>query len=278
MAFLCNSQITDNMKIDLTKAKIVYKKTIENADKIASDIANLLGCNYSSVDDLPTDATLLIVIGGDGTLLRCAHHASKYDIPIFGFNMGRLGFLAQADLYEKDLVLKSLKEGSFRIEERLMLNDSSNNVALNDIVIKNVDCAKTSTLELKINNKQVCSYLADGLIVSTPTGSTAYNLSAGGAVIAPEIDCITIVPICAHTLSARPIVVSANDKIEIDFHSSDSEFQIIVDGQVTKIENNSIKIKKHDKKAKLLLLNYQNKEFYDVLRDKLHWGVAPQRW
>ena len=151
---------------------------------------------------------------------------------------------------------------------------SGDNIALNDIVIKNIECSKTSRLELKINSKQVCSYLADGLIVSTPTGSTAYNLSAGGAVIAPEIECITIVPICAHSLSARPIVVSANDKIEIKIHSSASDFQMISDGKSSSIDKNPVIIEKNDKKAKLLLLNIEHKEFYDVLRDKLHWGVA----
>ena len=125
-----------------------------------------------------------------------------------------------------------------------------------------------------INSKPVCSYLADGLIISTPTGSTAYNLSAGGAVIAPEIDCMTIVPICAHTLNARPIVVGPDDEIEIKFPNG-NEHLIIADGKLSSRRKDFVKIKKHDKKAKLLLLNRKNKEFYDVLRDKLHWGVAP---
>lgn len=263
------------MEINLKKAKVVYKSSIENAANYAKNIADKLSCTYSTVDNMPNDATLLIVIGGDGTLLKCARHSSKFGIPVFGFNMGRLGFLAQADLNEADVVLENIKNGQFRIEERLMLSDLNGNIALNDIVIRNIDCSKTSSLELLINNKQVCSYLADGLIVSTPTGSTAYNLSAGGAVIAPEIECITIVPICAHTLSARPIVVSADDLIEIKFHSN-SKFNVITDGQLAQIETDSVKIKKYDKKAKLLLLNSENKEFYDILRTKLNWGVAPK--
>ncbi|MDO5437109.1 MAG: NAD(+)/NADH kinase [bacterium] len=263
------------MEINLKEAKVVYKSSIEKAAYYAKTIAEKLGCEYSSVDELPESAKLLIVIGGDGTLLKCARHASKFDIPVFGFNMGRLGFLAQADLNELEDVLDKLKNGEFRIEERLMLTDSKGNSALNDIVIKNIDCSRTSSLELGINGKPVCSYLADGLIVSTPTGSTAYNLSAGGAVIAPDIECITIVPICAHTLNARPIVVSADDIIEIKFRSN-SEFQIISDGQFISIKKEGAIIKKHDKKAKLLLLNSKNKEFYDILRDKLHWGVAPR--
>lgn len=262
--------------INLKKAKVVYKNT-ESAENYAKIIAEKLCCEYLPVDKLKNDAELFIVIGGDGTLLKCARYASAFDIPVFGFNMGRLGFLAQADLSEAEIVLDKIQQGKFRIEERMMLTDENGNTALNDIVIKNLKCSRTSNLELRINNKLVCSYLADGLIVSTPTGSTAYNLSAGGAVIAPEIECITIVPICAHTLSARPVIVSADSIIEIRFKSKGSEFKIIPDGQIISTDNNSIKIKKHNKKAKLLLLNSNDKEFYDILRDKLHWGVAPAK-
>ncbi len=260
--------------IDLKKAKVVYKPTIENAKEYASNIAKKLGCEFCTINEITNSASVIIVIGGDGTLLRCVRYASEYDIPVFGFNMGRLGFLSQADLKEEDYVLEKLLNGDFRIEERLMLSDTKGNTALNDIVIKNAEYTKTSELELLINNKPVCSYLADGLIISTPTGSTAYNLSAGGAVIAPEIECITIVPICAHTLSARPIVVSADDTITIRLHSK-SKYFLISDGTSKDIEETSVTIKKHTKKAELILLNSENKSFYDVLRTKLHWGVAP---
>ncbi len=261
------------MDIDLKKAKVVYKKTLDSAQFCAKRIADKLSCGYMAFGEEIKDASVLIVIGGDGTLLKCARQASEKDIPVFGFNLGRLGFLAQADLKEEDSILDKLRNGEFRIEERLMLKDLNGNIALNDFVVKNIECSKTSDIELKINGKQVCSYLADGLIISTPTGSTAYNLSAGGAVIAPEIECITIVPICAHTLSARPLVVSADDTLEIHIKSAD-EFQMISDGQPVKIKSATSIIKKHDKKAKLLLLNSKNKGFYDVLRTKLHWGVA----
>ncbi len=263
------------MEIDLKKAKVVYKNDTGEAAHCAEMIAQKVGCSFSSIDNLSENASLLIVIGGDGTLLKCARFASGHNIPVFGFNMGRLGFLAQANLNEADSVLLKLKNGEYRIEERTMLSDLNNNIALNDIVVKNVECSRTSSLELMINDKFVCSYLADGLIVSTPTGSTAYNLSAGGAVIAPEIECFTIVPICAHTLSARPIVVSSNSVIKIKFKTPKTDFQTITDGQLIRIGKDGIIIKKHDKKAKLLLLNSDNSGFYDILRDKLRWGVAP---
>lgn len=263
------------MAINLKRAKVVYKKSIQDAQLKAKSIAQCLECTYSSIDELTDDASLFIVLGGDGTLLKCAKYASNFDIPIFGFNMGRLGFLAQADFLECDEVLYNLQKENYRIEERLMLTDFDGHTALNDIVVKNADCSSASVFKLYINSKLVCSYLADGLIVSTPTGSTAYNLSAGGAVISPDIECFTIVPICAHTLSSRPIVVPSNSKIEIKFKVKNADFQTISDGQLTSIKKESIVIKKCDKKAKLLLLNKENKDFYDVLRDKLHWGVAP---
>ena len=245
------------MNIDLKKAKIIYKNTLENAKEYANEIADKLGCKSAPIGNLPDDASLYIVIGGDGTILKCARHASRLDIPVFGFNMGRLGFLSQAALSEADTVIQKLKNGEFRIEERLMLTDSNGDIALNDIVLKNTNCTGTSQIELIINNKQVCSYLADGLIVSTPTGSTAYNLSAGGAVIAPEIECITIVPICAHTLSARPIVISADETIEIKFHSP-SEFQIISDGKALKVQKEKVIIKKYDKRILSSQLLFHN--------------------
>ena len=262
------------MVINLKRAKVVYKKSIQDAQLKAKSIAQCLECTYSSIDELTDDASLFIVLGGDGTLLKCAKYASNFDIPIFGFNMGRLGFLAQADFLECDEVLYNLQKENYRIEERLMLTDFDGHTALNDIVVKNADCSSASVFKLYINSKLVCSYLADGLIVSTPTGSTAYNLSAGGAVIAPEIDCMTIVPICAHTLNARPIVIGADDVIEIKF-PYECEYSVITDGKLAANKKDFVKIKKYDKKAKLLLLNSENKEFYDVLRDKLHWGVAP---
>lgn len=266
------------MNLDLKKAKVVYKNDLGEAKKFAEKIAQKLSCELFSIDNLPNRASLIIVVGGDGTLLKCARHASRFDIPVFGFNMGRLGFLAQANLNEMDDVLEQLEKGNFRIEERIMLQEQNGSIALNDIVVKNLDCSRTSNLALLINDKLVCSYLADGVIVSTPTGSTAYNLSAGGAVISPDIECFTIVPICAHTLSSRPIVVPSNSKIEIKFKAKNADFQTISDGQLTSIKKESIVIKKCDKKAKLLLLNKENKDFYDVLRDKLHWGVAPFAW
>ena len=152
-------------------------------------------------------------------------------------------------------------------------------LALNDIVIKGDTFSRTSKLFLSINGKVVCDYLADGIIISTPTGSTAYTLSAGGPVISPELESIVIVPICPHTLTSRPLVIPAEEKIEISGRINCSNLKISADGQNTLDinANDSIIIQKSNTKAKLVILEKENNEFYSILRKKLQWGVAPER-
>ena len=164
-------------------------------------------------------------------------------------------------------------ENEFRIEERTML-ESSNAIALNDFVIKGVATSRTSRFYLKINNKFVCDYLADGVIISTPTGSTAYGLSAGGPVISPNVKAFVIVPICPHTLTARPLVIPSDEDITITTSDNNCEYMIAADGQQVGTFTDSVSIKKSKFTAKLALL--ENDEFYSVLREKLHWGVSPK--
>ena len=147
--------------------------------------------------------------------------------------------------------------------------------ALNDFVIKGISKTRSAKFALKINEKFVCDYIADGLIVSTPTGSTAYGLSAGGPVLNPNLEAFVIVPICPHTLNARPIVIPTNEKITItSFEDDVNEFNLIIDGSEIVETDSSIIIEKSEFKANLALL--ENDEFYCVLRDKLNWGVAPK--
>lgn len=261
------------MEFNFKKPGVIYNKDIENSEKLAQKIA----CHFNNavladIKHMPADIDFAMITGGDGTLLRCARFYSQFDTPVFGFNMGRLGFLAQALPNEIETAIKKIKSGDFRIEERLMLQSTENNTAINDMVIKNAPNSRIVTLNLFINDNPVCSYLADGLIISTPTGSTAYSLSAGGPVLTPELECIVIVPICPHTLNARPIVVNSSEKITIKMRQK-TEYQIIADGQDTKNFNQDITVCKHNKSAKLVLLN----EFYAILREKLHWGVAPNK-
>ena len=185
--------------------------------------------------------------------------------------MGRLGFLSQAGVNEIDGVIEAIQENRFFTEDRIMLK-SEDYIALNDFVIKGCNPSRTSKFFLEINGKFVCDYIADGLIISTPTGSTAYGLSAGGPVLHPGLDAIVIVPICPHTLNARPLVVPSREHLTVK--TSDDLLSVSIDGFVTTqcVEKTSITIA--PEKAKLAFL--KNNNFYTVLRNKLHWGVSPE--
>lgn len=267
------------MEISLKNIAVIYNPEIDGTAIVAKSIAQNFdnACTYT-LDKMPDNTDFVIVVGGDGTLLKCARKYSVKDVPIFGFNMGRLGFLAQAMPDEIDFVTNKIKQGDFRIEKRIMLKcPTTGAVALNDMVIRGATFSRTSTLNLYINGIKLCSYLADGLIISTPTGSTAYALSAGGPIISPNIECFVVVPICPHTLNARPIVIPASEYIKITTPDAPRDFQITADGQDAKIIKSEICVEKNEKYAKLLLLNNEGSHFYDVLREKLHWGMAPNK-
>lgn len=267
------------MELSLYKVAIIYNPEIEGASFVAKSIAeHFVSPVVCTIDSMCDDTTFAIVVGGDGTLLKCARKYCELDIPLFGFNMGRLGFLAQAMPDEIDDVVKKIKSGSYRIENRTMLYSSATGaLALNDIVIRGASYSRTSTLNLYINDIKLCSYLADGLIISTPTGSTAYALSAGGPIISPNLECFVVVPICPHTLNARPIVIPSSEHIKITTLESPKDFQMTADGQEARLIKGEVCVQKYSKYAKLLLLEGQNNHFYDILREKLHWGIAPNK-
>ena len=261
------------MEISLKNIAVIYNPEIDGTAIVAKSIAQNFdnACTYT-LDKMPDNTDFVIVVGGDGTLLKCARKYSVKDVPIFGFNMGRLGFLAQAMPDEIEFVTNKIKQGDFRIEKRIMLKcPTTGAVALNDMVIRGATFSRTSTLNLYINGIKLCSYLADGLIISTPTGSTAYCLSAGGPILAPTVEAFTIVPICPHTLTARPLVIPDNEILTI--HSDDCPLSVAADGCDLKINSNKVTIKKSGCKIKLAFLNDNN--FYNVLREKLFWGVSP---
>lgn len=261
------------------KLGIVYNPIVKNSSEVLKGLEELLASKNLQFEEFTLDSMkggvdFVFVIGGDGTLLKAARFYAKEFTPVFGINLGRLGFLSQTK--ECDL-LKSIDEilnSKYKIEDRLMLISNDGVLALNDFVIKGASASRTSRFYLSIDGKFVCDYLADGLIVSTPTGSTAYGLSAGGPVLSPSLNAITIVPICPHTLTARPLVVPSNEKITISTCDTCTSFIVIADGQDSYNVNSKIEIEKSKFSAKLALLN--ENEFYSVLRNKLHWGVAPK--
>ena len=297
MSTLTQIKSKNNKILNLSKIGIIYNTDHKTALSVAETLQKILiskglsniklsaiSGKQKSCDFAFPDITMAFIIGGDGTFLGAARFFASYDIPLFGINTGRLGFLSQ--LLPSGLVkgLEKIFEGNFTVEERLMIKSNTSvdetkvKTALNDVVIKGGDVSRTMQLFLYINNKHVCDYIADGLIISTPTGSTAYTLSAGGPVVVPELEAFVIVPVCPHTLTTRPIVIPASENITVKVNS-DSEFVYVTsDGQENiKISgHDTINLKKYEHKA--LLIHIEDEEesgFYGILRKKLHWGVSP---
>ena len=269
-------------EINLSKVGIFYNKDNSKAKKTADEFSALLNTKGIEAKVLTTDKyskniTCAIVLGGDGTILKTARFYAKYQVPILGINLGRLGFLSQAKPTQIKEAIDYLLKGSFKIENRLMLSALNGKMeALNDIVIKGEAFSRTSRLYVEINNNLVCDYLADGLIISTPTGSTAYTLSAGGPILTPSLNAIVIVQICPHTMNARPIVIPDTEVIKVTSSQNKPLLKISADGQETKTVDvkEEIVITKSKDYAKLILLNLEKNSFYSVLKEKLHWGLS----
>ena len=256
---------------------ICYNPYVQNSketkDKLFSKLNNFgIKPKVISIDSLEKGFDLVFVIGGDGTILKASRFYSKTQTPIFGINLGHLGFLSQVSQDELDSGIKKILDNDYLVEQRMML-EFGDYVALNDFVIKGADSSRASKFSLEINSKFVCEYFADGIIISTPTGSTAYNMASGGPVLSPDVDAIVIVPICPHTFSARPIVVSSNDVIKILQPPSGTKYIVSADGQEVFNVQHDIVVKKSDYQASLVMLN--DGDFYSVLRNKLHWGLTP---
>ena len=256
---------------------VCYNNKINNSVEVKNQLVEILrGKNINvaslNIDELAGNYNFVFVIGGDGTILKAARFFGKTQTPVFGINLGRLGFLSQSSKENTEDAVEKILNGEYVIQDRIMLKNG-NYTALNDFVIKGCDSGRTSKFSLKINDKFVCDYLADGVIISTPTGSTAYGLSAGGPVIEPSLNVFVIVPICAHTLTARPIVVPDSEKITV-ISEQDTKLLISADGQEFYESEKAVVVEKSDSSAKLVLL--QNSEFYSILRNKLHWATHPE--
>ncbi|MDR1502967.1 MAG: NAD kinase [Prevotella sp.] len=229
------------------------------------------------------DADLVISIGGDGTFLRTASIIGKKNIPILGINAGRLGFLA--DVGEKDLeaTFTDVFSGNYRIEHRSQLQLSTEhrdylgfNYALNEIAILKQDTASMITVHAYINDEYLTSYEADGLIVATPTGSTAYSLSVGGPVMTPTAANIVIAAVAPHSLSNRPLVVTDDCVLTLEVESRNKNFLISLDGRSNIFTTGTkLIIKKAD--FTLRVIKRKENTFYNTLRNKLMWGVDPRQ-
>ena len=245
------------------------------------DTASIAGqessCQWA---DIPARVDLIIVLGGDGTILSVARSAHPFNVPILGVNLGTLGFLAEvtlANLYE---VLDNVLNGRFECENRMLLNACiwrddkkvSDYHVLNDVVINKGALARIVNLQVQVNGQYMTSYRADGLIISTPTGSTAYSLSAGGPIIHPSMDALVLSPICPFTLTNRSIVIPDQSVIQVEFATDYENVRVTFDGQqgCDMLQGDLLEVKKAQNSIQLIQV--PGKNYYQTLRNKLHWG------
>ncbi len=276
VGLITDSRVAEPMSalsIHLTKAGV---------DVVASsDIANHLQARSVVEDELAQNADLIIAVGGDGTMLHAASLTAGLDVPLLGVNRGRLGFLTDVSPAE---MLESLDEiigGNFTTDSRLQLKaqikradgTQRSAVALNDIVLQRRDTVRMLDFETRVSGRYVNAHMGDGLITATPTGSTAYALSCGGPIIEPQLDAVVVVPICPHTLSDRPIVLPADQDIEVSLLPRDhTKAEISVDGHSLGdfSPDDSLLISRAD--SRITLIHPPGYDFYEILRSKLHWG------
>ena len=230
--------------------------------------------------EIPSHAEMIIVLGGDGTLLSVARLVGDHEVPILGVNLGGLGFLTEITLEELYRVLERVIQGDFVTDERVVLNAAvirrgermAEFVVLNDAVINKGALARIIDLEATINGEYLTTFKSDGLIISTPTGSTAYNLSAGGPIVYPSLHCMIITPICPHTLTNRPIVIPDDVEIRAYLKTRQQEVILTLDGQqgFSLEYEDVVEIRKAE--GRILLIKSPYRHYFELLREKLKWG------
>lgn len=232
---------------------------------------------FTDSDEMIRACDLIIAVGGDGTIIHCARSAAAAGKPILGFNVGRLGFIAGLETDELDS-LEQLKSGNYSTESRMMLEVRVNQqgqpqkifTAFNDAVLARGTLSRILDFKVRLDNAKVCDYRADGLIFSTPTGSTAYSFSAGGPIIDPQMNCILLSPICPHSLLSRPVVFGADAKLSVQAHSDyESEIILTIDGEIFFKIPDETRIELSKSSGVVKILKLKNTNFYEIATDKL---------
>lgn len=245
------------------------------------EIADALGMPEYRCDEATLcQSDLLLAVGGDGTILRASHLAAPRGIPILGVHLGRFGFIAQIKPHELHTAMARVQAGDYTLEKRLMVRAVAyregkpicDALALNDVVVTKGAVARMITLQTFVNDTFLATYSADGVVVATPTGSTAYSLSAGGAIVDPACEVLLLTPICAHTLSARPLILPAEKQVKVVVTADDGEFHLQADGgeTVSLRSGDAVHVSRAPERTHLVV--FDPDEFYTKLRDRLLWG------
>jgi NAD+ kinase len=263
-------------------AKVVFEKNFQASIVTSSDID--INTYFSDTfEELDASFELLISIGGDGTILRAITFVKDLKIPIVGINTGRLGFLATIPMHTIQEAMDEIFEGNYRVSKRSLLTidvdakDTSYDLdfALNEIAVSRKNTTSMISVETWLDDEYLTSYWADGLIVSTPTGSTGYSLSCGGPVIIPESDSLVLTPIAPHNLNARPLVISSDKVIKLKVSGREDQHLVSLDSRINTLENNTtITIQKAPFSINMIELKEDG--FLETLRKKLLWGADPR--
>jgi len=248
---------------------------------IESHLARHMNTPGVDAEDIPDQADLVVVLGGDGTLISTVRIVGERTVPILGVNLGSLGFITEIALDELYPALEKCLSGEYRLSQRLMLQavverdnrEMASHLVLNDVVINKGALARIVDLKTRVNCFDLTTFKADGLIISTPTGSTGYSLSAGGPIVTPSMNCIVITPICPHTLTNRPLVIDDDSMVTVTVNSLDDEdIFLTLDGQVG-LELKSgdvIHVSRSQHNASLVMS--ERRDYFEILRTKLKWG------
>ena len=272
-------------KISISTVSIITKPDSKESEQFALQVEQWLEQKGISVlsNRIEQKIDLLIVLGGDGTLLHIAELAAKFSIPVLGINLGSLGFLTELSKSDTFKTLEQIIHSEVKIENRMMIkarvvsdnSDTGYRFALNEVVIAKNALDRILNLSTGVDGLLLTEYRADGLIFSTPTGSTAYNLSAGGPLVYPGLKTILVTPICPFMLSSRPMILPIDKTISTSFRarSNGETAQVIVDGQRLWKMHNEDKLEIYPAGQPLKLIVSDNHDYFSILRKKLHWGV-----
>ena len=281
--------------MDIRRVGIIANSTKEKAPEYALRLAGWLSEREVEVlfeeeiaaktdmpgvsgNDLASAVDMLVVFGGDGTLLMAARLAMGSDVPILGINMGGFGFMTVINLDEMLGVMELVLDGKYSTSQRMMLDVSVEGAqypALNDVVINRGNLSRMVNLETFVDGKYLSTFKADGLIVSTPTGSTAYSLSSGGPIVLPELNSIIINPICPHTLTNRPIVLPPESAIDVIVWTKEGKASVTLDGQDLFILKSGDRVGIQKSKNHINLVESPHRDYLEILRTKLGWGGLP---
>ena len=264
-----------------TVARRLVEAMLRHEANILLDASTAKAIGYpalaTNIHEEAKKANLLFVLGGDGTLLGVAREFACFEIPILAVNIGHLGFLSEAEPDDLDWAVKRVVQGDYRLQRRMMLEASvwrdgvmvHKTIGLNDVGIGKGSLSRMIRVKVRVDDEVFDEFMGDGLIISTPTGSTAYSLSCGGPIVMPDLQVMVITPVCAHKLMVRPCVIGANQFVSVIVNANHQDFGITVDGQVGFSLRDGDEVRVSRASYDTILVRWQERSFFGILRNKL---------